>query len=397
MTDRTQPWLEWPGFASVVAALGADNIRVVGGAVRDAWLGLPVSDVDLATVLLPDQVIKRLQAKHLKALPTGIAHGTITAVADHHSFEITTLRRDVATDGRHADVAFTDSWQTDAARRDFTINALYMDCAGKIYDYFGGLDDLKTGRVRFIDDATKRIEEDALRIMRFFRFNARFGAADLDAAGLAACARQANHLMALSRERIRDELLKMLAVLDPVPTIEVMITHGIFKPFLPEVHSASGLHKLIEAEHRLDDIAVLRRLFVLLPRSAAICEDVALRLKFSLKERQRLVAMAGEELCAVAPDPHTIRKLIYQLGRERFIDQLILRTPSKELYEQAQAWDIPKLPIKGGDLIANGVAAGPDVSRILALIENDWIDADFPDGKAILVDMARVYIKNHKE
>ncbi len=392
MTGTAQPWLVWPGFTSVVSALGAENVRVVGGAVRDAWLGLPVNDVDLATTLLPDQVSERLQAKHLKAVPTGLAHGTITALADQHSFEITTLREDLATDGRHAVVAFTDNWQTDASRRDFTINALYMDCDGKVYDYFGGLDDLKAGRVCFIGDAVKRIEEDALRIMRFFRFSARFSSGNLDAAGLAACVQQANHLMALSRERIRDELLKILAVSNPLPIIDSMIDHGMFKPFLPEATSASALSQLVASEHMLGDESVLRRLFVLLPQNAAICEDVAIRLKFSVKERQRLVAMADNRIGRAEPSLHSMRTLIYKLGRQGFIDQLIVHAPSKRLYEQGQLWVIPKLPIKGGDLIASGVTRGPDVSRLLAEIENDWMEADFPADKDVVMKMAEVYV-----
>ncbi|MCG8506772.1 MAG: CCA tRNA nucleotidyltransferase, partial [Sphingomonadales bacterium] len=211
-TDRLEaPWLADAAVTRVVAALGANNCRFVGGAVRNTLLGEPVTDIDIATRLEPDAVIARLEAAEIKAVPTGLKHGTVTAVAEGHAIEVTTLRHDVETDGRHAKVAFTDDWQADAARRDFTFNALYAAPDGTLYDYFGGLDDLKAGHVRFIGDAEARITEDALRILRFFRFHAHYGAGGMDAAGLDACAALAGRLDILSVERVRDELLKLLA------------------------------------------------------------------------------------------------------------------------------------------------------------------------------------------
>ena len=246
-------WRKMRGMRRVLDALGGDEglTRYVGGAVRDDLLGLPVSDVDLATRLRPDEVVERLEKARIKAVPTGIDHGTITAVSDGHTFEITTLRRDVSTDGRRATVAYTDDWKEDAARRDFTINALSADPAtGEIFDYFGGLDDLETHHIRFIGDPLQRIAEDHLRILRFFRFHARFGAGTLDPAALDACTRRANDLMALSRERIADELLKLLAVPDPSPTVAVMLEHSILRPVLPEIPAAAlpSLQKLVAAE-----------------------------------------------------------------------------------------------------------------------------------------------------
>ncbi len=232
------PWRHSDGLQAVLAALSDrdQHPRVVGGAVRDSLFGLPVADVDLATPLLPDVVIRRLESAGIKAVPTGLDHGTITAVAHGQNFEITTLRRDVATDGRRAVVAFSTDWREDAARRDFTINALYADpVSGEIFDYFGGLDDLKAGIVRFIGDADTRIAEDHLRILRFFRFHARFGKGVADSVAIAACAKAAKSLMALSRERILDELSKLLALPDPLASVSLMIEHGIFAAFLPEL------------------------------------------------------------------------------------------------------------------------------------------------------------------
>ncbi len=231
-------WRTRAPLIHLVAVLGAQEglSRFVGGAVRDTLLHLPVADLDLATALPPDAVMERLKAAQIKAIPTGLAHGTITAVLPQGPVEVTTLRRDVATDGRHAVVAFTDDWRADAARRDFTINALSADpISGEIFDYFDGLADLEAGHVRFIGAPLERIAEDHLRILRFFRFHARFGKDAPDPEGLAACTARANDLMALSRERIAQELLKLLAVADPVPTVTVMVAHGIFKPVLPEI------------------------------------------------------------------------------------------------------------------------------------------------------------------
>src|SRR5947209_7920118 len=237
----------------LLAALGADEglTRYVGGAVRDDLLGLPISDIDLATRIAPDEVIRRLEKARIKAVPTGIDHGTVTAVSDGQPVEITTLRRDVSTDGRRATVAFTDDWQEDAARRDFTINALSADPqTGQLFDYFGGLSDLEERHVRFIGDPLQRIAEDHLRILRFFRFHARFAVGPPDPSALAACTLRANDLMALSRERIADELLKLLAMENPASTVAIMLEHGILNAVLPEVRSAavSDLDAVIAAE-----------------------------------------------------------------------------------------------------------------------------------------------------
>ena len=245
------PWRTRAGMGRLLLVLDAKagETRFVGGCVRDTLLGLEVSDVDLATRLAPEEVMRRLEAAKIKAVPTGLAHGTVTAVIHGHPVEVTTLRKDVATDGRRATIAYTEDWREDAARRDFTINALSADPeSGELFDYFGGLADLENRHVRFIGDPLVRIAEDHLRILRFFRFHARFARGAPDAAGLTACAARANDLMALSRERIADELLKLLAIPDPGGTVRLMIEHGVLRPVLPEIASTERLAALIAAE-----------------------------------------------------------------------------------------------------------------------------------------------------
>jgi len=372
-------WGRRRGMARLLDALGADEglTRYVGGAVRDELLDIPVNDVDLATKLRPDDVVQRLEAAKIKAVPTGIEHGTVTAISNGHPVEVTSLRRDVATDGRRATVAFTDDWQEDAARRDFTINALFADPrSGEIYDYFGGIGDLLERRVRFIGDPYERIAEDHLRILRFFRFHARFGKGDPDGAALDACAARANDLMALSRERIADELIKLLAVADPTPTVRIMLDRGILLPVIPEIvaTSADALNNLVELERRAGIAGdPLRRLAALLPRDPAVAERVAVRLKLSTKARKRLG-------CAVATDLDVnAHALAYFIGTECAIDRLLLANRPADAAKIAQ-WTAPRLPIGGGDLIERGLTAGPVVARTLRALERRWVDRGFPTG-----------------
>ncbi|QIK96315.1 CCA tRNA nucleotidyltransferase [Sphingomonas sp. HDW15A] len=373
-----QAWRKRRGIARILTALdsASGHVRYVGGAVRDDLLGLPISDIDLATSFHPDDVVRRLEKARIKAVPTGIAHGTITAVADGQPVEITTLRSDVSTDGRRATVAFSDDWPADAARRDFTINALYADPeTGEISDYFGGLDDLEARRVRFIGDPLTRIAEDHLRILRFFRFHARFGFGEPDSEGLAACTARANDLMALSRERIADELIKILGIEDPTPTVALMIERGILKPVIPEIVSAASLAKLVASEKDSGiEPDALRRLAALLPRDPVIAADVAARLKLSNKARKRLAAAAAGEL---GENP---RSLAYWIGQESAIDRLLLAARSEEAHGLA-AWTVPRLPISGGQLIKRGVTEGPLVARTLKAIERAWVTEGFPDGE----------------
>lgn len=368
-----------PGIDNLLAALGEEDVRFVGGAVRDNLLGLEVADIDVATTHDPQDVMRRLDAAGIKAVPTGIDHGTITAVTSGTVVEVTTLRADVSTDGRRATVAFTDDWKEDAARRDFTINALYADPrTGDVTDYFGGLGDLETGTVRFIGKPHERIAEDHLRILRFFRFHARFGQAAPDAAGLAACQARANDLMALSRERIADELLKLLSLPDPVATVATMIDKGIFNPVLPEVADGKALAELIDFERETGiPPAPLRRLAAMLPTDTKAGKDIAARLKFSRAQKLHLVKI-------LEPAEGDAGAMAYRQGKDAAIDRIALSPdwPGQRAVsvQWLESWDMPQLPIKGGDLIARGVTKGPDVARTLQAIEEDWINANFPDG-----------------
>jgi poly(A) polymerase len=394
MAVRIDPakWRDKRGMAKLLDALGASEglTRYVGGAVRDDLLDLPVSDVDLATRLRPDEVVERLQAAAIKAVPTGFEHGTVTAVSDGQPYEVTTLRRDIETFGRRATVDFTDDWKEDAARRDFTINALMADpVSGEIFDYFGGIADLEQRHVRFIGDPLERIAEDHLRILRFFRFHARFGRGDPDQAALDACTVRANDLMALSRERIADELLKLLSVDDPCPTVGVMLDRGILKPVIPEIlpGAADRLGALVAAEARSGiDPDPLRRLVALLPGDAGVAESIAARLKLSNKARKRV---ACASVGSVGDDP---KATAYRVGVPCAVDRLLLAGKIDEAKEIA-GWTPPRLPIGGGSLIRRGVTEGPEVSRTLRRIEDRWVAAGFPTGaelEAIVADELRL-------
>ena len=372
------PWRHWPGLDRLVAALGAGNARVVGGAVRDTLLGIAVSDLDIATPLDPQEVMRRLDSVGIKVIPTGLAHGTITAVSSGTVVEVTTLRRDVTTDGRRATVAFTDDWCQDAARRDFTINALYADPAtGEVFDYFDGLADLEARHVRFIGDPLRRIAEDHLRILRFFRFLARFGDSP-DPDSLDACTARANDLMALSRERIADELLKLLVAKDAVRVIALMLDRGIFRPVLPEIASVDRFAHVValEADSGIAPDPI-RRLAALLPADAALAESVGGRLKLSNAQRKRLVGATESELFG------SPRAAAYRLGRDEAIDRLFLFEAEDAVADARDltGWEVPRLPLTGGALIQRGLSKGPDVARALRAVESQWVAEGFPDAK----------------
>ena len=389
MSDAVLPDVEWrnsDGLKRVVAALADERggPRIVGGAVRDTLLGLPVTDVDLATMLLPDVVIDRLEAANIKAIPTGLDHGTVTAVADGKNYEITTLRRDVATDGRRATVAFATDWKEDASRRDFTINALYADPAtGEIFDYFGGLADLDEGNVRFIGDANERIAEDHLRILRYFRFLARFGEGAVDQEAINACAAAANSLLALSRERIASELLKLLALPDPRQSISLMVRHKIFASFLPELadDAEANLERLLARELALAlKPSLPARLLSLLPRDAEVAQNVAMRLKLSNAMRADMVGRVS----GLPPVEANIRALAYLQNIECARDAAMLFADDAEFagcMKRLEDWEVPELKIKGGDLIKLGLPVGPLVAETLKLIEARWILEDFPNNR----------------
>jgi poly(A) polymerase len=378
-------WQHADGLKKILAALddAYGGPRYVGGAVRDTLLGLPVSDIDIATALLPNEVINRLQDAGIKAIPTGIEHGTVTAAVDGKNYEITTLRRDVATDGRRATVAFATDWQEDAARRDFTINALYAaPKSGEVFDYFDGLNDLEARRLRFIGDANQRIAEDFLRILRYFRFLARYGGGQMDADAIQACANGAHGLTALSRERIAQELTRILALKDPVASVALMIANGIFTPFLPELSAsaANDLQRLVEREAQYaQPVSLPARFLALLTRDILAVDKVAARLKLSNKMREGF----AQRLRTDAPTPANIRAIAYRADIDTARDAAMLYAGEADLPEclaRLEQWDIPTLSIKGGELIAMGLPAGPLVAITLQAVEAAWIEGDFPDA-----------------
>lgn len=376
-------------FRTLAEALGASEgrLRIVGGAVRDTLMGIRSEDVDLATPLLPQEVTRRAEALGAKVIPTGIAHGTVTIVYRDHIYEVTTLRRDVSTDGRRATVAFSDDWKEDASRRDFTINALYADpLTSEIFDYFGGLADLEARRVRFIGDPEQRIAEDYLRILRYFRFHARFGEGPLDVAAYEAVSRDADRMMGLSRERVADELLKLLALPDPVPTLQLMDEGRIWRAVLPEADSASvaRVARLVANEQAMGvEGDAVRRLIAFLPEQADVARGIASKLRLSNVIRKRIVKVRGAGADMLTRHP---RAAAHALGIEGARDLWLIGGEGARL-AQAMAdltdWAVPRLPIGGGAIVARGIAKGPEVARLLQLVEAQWVAEGFPDAARV--------------
>ncbi len=412
-------WLHRPALAVLVKALGAGQARYVGGAVRDTLLGIAVKDVDIATPLEPQEVMRRLKAHAIQVVPTGIEHGTVTAIIDGGPVEITTLRHDVSTDGRRATVAFAQDWQDDAARRDFTINALYADPETlEVFDYFGGWEDLQARRLRFIGDAHERIREDHLRILRYFRFQARFGSQPADPAAENACSELAATLKGLSRERVGMEMMNLLGLPDPALTVARMAELGVLAEVLPEADVAALAALVAEEARQGVEPDALRRLAALIPADVSLAEGVASRFRLSGAQKKRLALAAGREILpgtgrgtsaagggvraviatlpaksesphvplhhpADGPPPHSgedqaARALAYRLGRPAALDRLLLTGAS---VAPLQGWEIPVLPLKGGDVVARGITVGPEVSRILRQVETQWIAEGFPDAE----------------
>lgn len=384
MTDRlpAAPWTAREDLATLVAALdpaSEGNCRWVGGVVRDTILGIAPKDIDMATTLMPEETSRRLIAAGIKAVPTGIAHGTVTAVLGGGTVEITTLRRDVSTDGRHATVAFSTDWRDDAARRDFTINALYADPRSlNLYDYHGGLTDLEARHVRFIGDARERIREDYLRILRYFRFQARFGSNPADAEAESAVSELAPGLKGLSRERVGWELMNLLGLPSPAATVRRMAELGVLAQVLPEA-GESGLVALDSlVRHEAAQTArgeALRRLAALLPADPAVAEQVAARLRLSIAQRKRLASTAARNGTGIDP-----RALAYRIGMEEARDRLLL---SGKSIAPLEGWTVPTFPLKGGEIVARGVTAGPLVAHTLRQVEERWITEQFPDAARV--------------
>lgn len=380
-----QPWLTAAATRAVMAALeaagGPGCARFVGGCVRNSLMGQGVDDIDIATRLRPEQTIAALKAAGLKAVPTGVEHGTVTGVSERQPYEITTLRRDVETDGRRAVVAFTEDWAEDAARRDFRLNALYADAEGTVFDPTGGgLEDAAAGRIVFVGEGETRIREDYLRILRFFRFYAWYGQGAPDAVGLAACGALKGGMGQLSAERVSKELLKLLAAPDPRPSVRAMQDSGVLAQALPDVQPLA----VFEALCGLSDDPVLR-LSALLPTDEAAVVRIAGALRLSNAVRDRLAAIVADGP-TVSPGMGEVaaRAAIYRLGQRAFRDRLRLAQAAtggdgEALRQLAEAWSAPRMPVGGRELAKLGVKPGPETGRILKAFEAGWIADDFPE------------------
>jgi poly(A) polymerase len=397
------PWMTASETRAVMDALG--EARFVGGVVRNALMGREVSDIDIATPLTPDEVMKKLEAAMLKAVPTGIEHGTVTAISNGRPYEVTTLRRDVSTDGRRAVVAFTKDWAEDAQRRDFTMNAIYADAKGEVFDSVGGVADLKAGKVRFVGDPTTRIREDFLRILRLFRFHAWYGKGELDKAALHAAAAEKSGLKQLSGERIAKEMLKLLAAEDPIPVLRSMAASGILGEILPGELNMARLERVVAIDNQnffAPDPAL--RLAALLPDRAAAAHEIADRWRLSNTDRERLADIAGNTDKIVSYlSIKEVRKLLYKLGAPRFKDRISLKWAEdpketnfvqwRALLAMADAWKRPKFPLDGGNVMAAGVPQGPLIGKILEEVEEWWIDSDFIEDEFSLAERLKAVVQ----
>jgi poly(A) polymerase len=390
-----QPWMVDPATLAVLGALaaGGAQARFVGGSVRDALLEQRIGDIDIATPAPPERVIELLEKHGIKVVPTGLAHGTVTAIAGTppRHFEITTLRRDVETYGRRARVAFDADWAADAARRDFTINAIFLDPNGTVHDPVGGLADLRVRRVRFVGDPATRIAEDVLRILRYYRFEARFGTGLGDPQARAACRAMAHHLPNLSTERVAQELVRLLAAPDPVPALRMMAEDDVLSIILPEARRLDRAQHMITVEPEPDP---LRRLAALIEVDGDGAIALAERLHFSNAWRDRLHGLAPPWAIDPPADMAAQRRALYRLGAERYRDIALLlaaegamsRDRLIELLALARHWTPPIFPLTGRDVTALGIAPGPEVGRLLGAVHDWWEAGDFTaDGAACLV------------
>ncbi|MBW8902557.1 MAG: CCA tRNA nucleotidyltransferase [Bradyrhizobium sp.] len=391
------PWLGSGPAARVLGLLNGngEEARVVGGAVRNALLGIPIGEIDIATTAVPAEVIRRAKAAGIKSVPTGIEHGTVTLVVDGHPFEVTTLREDTETFGRKAKVAFGRDWGVDAQRRDFTINGMSIDAAGVVHDHVGGLEDIAARRVRFIGDPDQRIAEDYLRILRFFRIHAAFGTGPPDRPAYAACIRARAGMAKLSAERVRMEILKLMVADGAAGAITAMADAGLLLPMFGGVAYLGPLVKMISAERLLAlKPDALRRLGAL---AVAVTEDarrVATRLRLSNAEAKALDSMGHRWWRLDGMDEATARRRLYRLGEDRYRDRLMMAwarsgdEPNsarwRELATLPERWRVPEFPLKAADFMKRGIAEGPLLGRVLALAEDAWLAADFPiDASAI--------------
>ena len=410
-------WFEKPALKRIFTLLNADGgeVRIVGGAVRNALMDLPVVDVDMATTLTPDVVVQRAKAAGIKAVPTGIEHGTVTLVIDGEGFEVTTLRRDVETNGRHAQVAFGTDWQTDAERRDLTINALYADEKGEIIDLIDGLPDVETRTVRFIGDAAMRISEDYLRILRFFRFFAHYGSGRPDADGLRASARAKDKLGTLSAERVWSELKKLLSARDPSRALLWMRQSGVLAEILPETEKwgIDAIHGLVATEQSLGwAVDPMLRLAAIVPPDKERLAALATRLRLSKAEAGYLANWASAPVIDPEMKETALDRLLYREGVEGVKTRLKLALASARadlsagdaamqkvarlstLLTRAEKFKKPGFPLSGADVMAAGVESGPKVGEVLKSLEEKWIDVNFSLDRAALTARLKTMLEN---
>ena len=389
-----------PATRAVVKALTADgaDVRFVGGCVRDALLGRESADIDIGTPDPPERVMGLLGRAGIESrnVPRGLSHGTVIAVCDGEHFEVTTLRRDERTDGRHAEVAFTDDWREDAARRDFTINAMSAAPDGALHDYFGGQEDLKSGCVRFVGDPATRVAEDHLRLLRFFRFYAWHGKGVPDAAALDACKAAAHTIPTLSGERVQAEMLKLLAAPDPLAPLAAMRDAGVLAQLLPEASEAKRLARLVAIEGSVGDGDPIRRLGALIADAEA-AHDVAARWRLAGADAARLAALCAPP-APLTPDldRRTQRRRLYRLSRALFRDLVLLAWAAettgeneaawRAMLEAAETWEAPPFPVTGADVLARGIPEGPEVGDLLRTVEDWWLKRNFAPNRAALLD-----------
>ena len=404
------PWMTAPATRAVIDALTADgaDVRFVGGCVRDALLGRESDDIDIGTPDPPEHVLALLEGAGIetRTVPRGIEHGTVTALAGGERYEITTLRRDERTDGRHAEVAFTDDWREDAARRDFTINAMSATPDGALHDYFGGQEDLAAGRVRFVGDPATRIAEDHLRLLRFFRFYAWYGRGEPDADALAACKAATNTIPSLSGERVQAEMLKLLAADDPMPALRTMHDAGVLAVLLPEAQGTSRLINLIVVERTLSETDSIRRLAALIvgiDDAAAAARTVAERWRLPGDEGARLAALCKLlTMFDFTSDGHSRRVLLYRLGPDYFRDVTLMtwaqqdnienESAWKEMLDEASKWEAQTFLLNGEDVLERGISEGTEVGRLLSAVEEWWIERDFAPDRAALLERLDVLV-----